>query len=224
MFIASCNYEGTRIGKLNGTDNDATEMYTTFHDHYEYETKLLKNGNATKDKIQAFLLSHPIHKDPKAIIFAFSGHGDVDGIMCHDAKMLPIEWIIKQLTGIRRKSDIPDIPILLFIDACRGSDDLWSKFEAMSNTADSHAKGTIEGDTNIGLYFATIEGHKSYEDGREGRWMPKVARHIHNDTISLPEIIEIVQKEVFESSGVPQQAQTNGSLHCGPIYFQKNTK
>ena len=228
VLIVSCNYKGAKQRLLHGTDKDGKEMFETFKNVLGFDTRLIQNDQATKANIMEYLQERP-RDDHKVIIFAFSGHGGKiepntetgSVVVCQDDEYLPIEEIKTQLTTIRPKTNIP---IILFIDACRGNLELWSAQRSLS-----HAKGTIEEETNICTYFATIDDHVSYEkeiEGQgkeyEGRWMPKVARHIREDNTSLGDIMATVQKEVYlppQQGDMPQQGHIDYTLNCGPLYF-----
>lgn len=212
--IVTCDYEGSKLTKLPGTNIDASEMEKTIEE-LKYGKILLKNENATESSIMTEIgrVSGDLHLlEDKIIIFVFSGHGATgDQIVSQKGEYLSLKNITQRLLA-RRSSTNPNPPVLFFIDACRGSEQLKSD--------DDLVKGLIEQKTNFRLDYATVDHHVSHAGGSGSRWLLAVAQKLRNErNKSLQNIMADVKKEVWEGFLTKQQPQSVDQLNCGTLYL-----
>ena len=195
----------------------------------------LQNEAATKANIQALLkevsndlqIYDKTNTENKVIAFAFSGHGTSRDkrmkIVTNDGKELDIEdEIVLPLT---RHKAVREIPKLFFLDACRGSERLRNKKEGGAILVpkgdfklELTEKGIATSSGNYRIDYATIPGHVSYADDREGSmWMPVMARALRERNDTVQNIAADVRGAVFEKlsalgESTTQCGETQGRL------------
>lgn len=219
-IVVTCDYEGSTLKPLPGTNTDASEMVQTIEE-LKCGKILLQNKDATESNIKKAIqrVSGDMGQlEDKILMFVFSGHGAKgDHIVTHDGKRLSLKESIIQPLLSERQADAPKPPVLFFIDACRGSDRLKSgPDQSKSDDDDDDVKGLIEQETNFRLDYATIDHHVA----RDGRWLPVVAHEIRNErNKSLQNIMAVVKEKVWKDFPSKQQPQSLDQLHCGELYL-----
>ena len=136
VVLVTCNYDYQgSIGKVDGPNDDAEQMITTFN-MLGYVVHHLKNEEATRVKIEdslqklySYLAKYDGPKEKKAIIFAFFGHGKRDEkkefLYANDGAIISLhDDIMPHFVG---HQNIFQIPKLFFINACRGEKELQVK-------------------------------------------------------------------------------------------------
>ena len=236
--LFTCDYETTEeleLEPLLGTKEDAKQMRMTF-DYLNYIVHEIHNptGAEMRAKLQEvsdYLAKYDGEVKDKVIIFAFSGHGYSEGkiekIFANDGDELEVVAEIVQHYFTAHKC-VGGIPKLFFIDACRGSDWIFTdsdeeQEEGAKSQEEPLAKGAAHTVANYRIEYATIPHHKSYMDSvdKGSMWMPKLAKALrHNKDEAVSVISDRVKKEVFgEKSN--QVAQTVGQIITGPVFLQK---
>lgn len=230
-IIINCDYDGSppekNLGLLRTTNQDGNEMYKTLHDHLDYDVHRIQNKDATKKNVTYMLQSlsnylrneydgseKNVDGNRKAIVFAFAGHGDSDGlpdhILTHDGeRMFVINDIVRSFLG--NKKPVMDIPKIFLFDACRGIEWLTA----------ATGRGEDKDNVNYRIDYATISEHKA---PTADRWMQLIAKTLREKDVSFGDVMAIVKKEVYETAGVfPQQPETLDRLVTGPLklYYRK---
>ena len=246
-ILVTCDYKGT----LHGTNEDARRMEAVFR-HLNYVTGIhngtaapgrwiLKNENATKDRITRcitevsnYLESYNGPTEGKTIIFAFSGHGTNVG-QCEqifDNDITPLD-ILNDIVRHLVKGEsckAAHIPVLFFIDACRGSHELEERVVSTTGKeggphADEHYFEKVVNEIygNFRIDYCTIPAYVSYGPDDGSLWMPKLADAIIKKYDSFQNLAAIVRKQVFQLDiGVKkQQCESVGSLYSGRLYLTK---
>ena len=204
-------------GTLDRTDTDAERMKTTFT-NLGYNVVQLQNKKATKSAIENTLQQLSEYLDQykgqmdKALVFAFSGHGDSKNIIIsHDRGRLSVKKDILPYFVSHR--NIYDIPKIFFIDACRGSYELTK----MAYTIVDKVKGESHKEGNYLIAYATIDGHVSHD----GRWMQNLALKIENEVnVPLSKILDDLSRDVRRRQGHDQQPEYVSRLR-GSFEFKR---
>ena len=98
---------------------------------------------------------------------------------------------------------IERIPI---INMCRGSDHLDHR---------RIGKGVVEVETNYRIDYATIPGHVSFASGNESMRMPQLARLLREEDDTYSNIVDQVNKVVYEQDQV--QPEAINRFHVGTL-------
>ena len=213
--LVTCNYEGMTKETLPTCDKDAEKMKAAL-EALEYDVCPLKNSDATEKNVTTLLhkISDYLHRysgsdvnedgRKKAIIFAFSGHGELgDCIVTHHGKNLDLKDIVDQLLQSKK---VYEIPKLFFIDACRGAKG--------GEEVPAHLVG------NYRIDYATSPDFVAYA---ESQWMQKLASKLKDDDDSLQNLVSKVNQEVHHEQAAIQQCWSHDRLNTGPLYLRKVT-
>ena len=244
-ILVTCNH-----GNLP-TDDDAAAMKRTL-DFLQYQVLQLRNEDATLDRVTGMLSDVRVYlknyngttvnvdRRPKAIIFAFAGHGNsvcnkfaddpVDGCECENRSTTSKEDTIKLQDGILRVKtmivskflvqNVMNIPKLFFFDACRGREEL---------TRVTPPRGDEDGEVNYRIDYATIPGHAA---PCQDQWMIKTAEYLRvMPECSLGDVMDKVRKFIYERvrqctqkdpqeyGQDPQMPETLNRLITGPLFL-----
>ena len=225
--LVTCDYKGTS-NELDACNTDADEMKAAL-EALDYEVHQLQNEQATKENVDLLLLriskylcrykgSDVKDGQKKAIVFAFSGHGEKGDFICthhprecQDRPMLKLTDVVKPL--LKSESENPNkvmhnIPKLFFIDACRGS--------KTTNKDGGELYERLKG--NCRVDYATSP---QYVANTGSEWMKKLARNLKNDGDSLQHLVSRVNREVC--AGGKQHCWSYDCLSTGPLYLGKVT-
>jgi hypothetical protein len=212
VVLVTCNYgyPGS-IGEVNGPNDDAEEMITTF-DELGYFVHHLKNEKATRvsiedslQKLCRYLAKYDGRKEKKAIIFAFSGHGvrkdNKEFLNANDGERISLhDDIMPHFVGHQK---IFQIPKLFFINACRGKKELQVK----QCLAPSKNLNYIVG--NYLIAYATITDHVAYDTW----WMKNLAIKIRADRYApLSVTLDDLAKDVKEDLQPEYVSRLRGSF------------
>ena len=188
------SYENDKKFKLTGTIKDGKAMSATF-DSLGFAT--LSLSDVDKEDVGdiigelASYKEHPEEYNCFAIYFA--GHGDRNNmLMGSDKKYFNFEEVIIQRFN-KRNYDVADIiakvPILVFIDACRGS------------TSPRVAPRIVHEDLapkNVLVAYATAEKYMALEAEGGGIWTQKLAAELCDSGKSVKDILEDVKNAMPE--------------------------
>ena len=251
-MLITCSYEGPGhdMVQMIGANVDYRRMEATFHHLNYHPSCTLQNKTATKENIlrQVSSMSEYLNKydgptEGKTVVFAFSGHGTTknerEKIYDNNGKMLDLlDDIVRHLVK-PMASKAAKIPILFFIDACRGGQRLVEddgKYvqgltscgagEKSDPTAEleehyfDHIVDEVYG--NYRIDYCTIPYYVSYSMDDGSIWMPKLADKMIEKYDSFQNIAAIVRRNVFkhpvlEKNTKKQQCESVGSLWTGPL-------
>ena len=216
--LVTCDYKGT-AKPLPECNEDAEKMRAAL-EALEYDVYQLKNSKATKKEVTTLLSrisrylgrykGSDVNEDyrKKAIIFAFSGHGQLgDYILTQDGKRLQLtNDVVKPLLESEKVSKIPK---LFFIDACRGGNAI------KGEEVPAHLVG------NYRIDYATIP---KFVANTASMWMQKLASKLKDDDDSLQNLVSNVNKEVRDAPNCKQQCWSTDCLNTGPLFLKKVTR
>ena len=228
-MLVTCdyNYEESSLDAVDGPNDDAKEMKTTF-DELGYYVVQLKNETATKDEIDkvlwqlnAYLEKYDKQKENKVLIFAFSGHGkEVEkkvGMQDDKIKVVmkevlatydgyPISVIDEILPHFVQHSNVFQIPKLFFINACRGEREIQLKAVLGGRKFPKTPNYTVG---NYLIAYATIPDHVAYDKW----WMNQLAVKIRSRKYEpLSIILDDLAKEIKEELQPEYVSRLRGSF------------
>lgn len=205
----------------------ATHLHTC--QRIGYYPVLLKNEAATANSIRTTITNLASSLDrfedaqSKAITLVFSGRGDEgDQIVLQDESSVSLEETIKPLVANQKASATPK---LFFIDAARGPMELSLEGSTEPSSCPPpgcHISQALTGLYNYRIDYATIDHEVAYASWGESRWLPTVARLIHDQRDeSLQNIMAMAAKDVFLDGAYKRHQQPSilDELHTGPLYL-----
>ena len=254
-MLVTCDYIGKTLKDLPGANIDGDKMRHTFK-FLNYDIKERKN--TTKADITEMIegVSKKLDEytgptENKTVIFAFSGHGTNKGEreQIYDNEGVPLDLLQDVVRHLVKPihSKAAKIPVLFFIDACRGDQHLVEdthgdiKDVVTENETDLGPKGpppTVEDvehyfdkvvDEVYGNYrldYCTIPAYVSYSTGDGSMWMPNLAEKMVEEYDSFQNVSATVRRMVFQHPVLKkevkkQQCESVGSLFTGPLYLTK---
>lgn len=190
-----------KYGTLAFTDKDGNAMKDAL-DFLGFATLPLKN--ASEDQISGVIdafasyTDYPAGYDCFAIVF--SGHGNKNSvIVAEDGKEFNFEEAIvqrfnKDVSDQDVSDHIASVPIIIFIDACRGT--LAPKAKAQE----------ILFPDNMMVAYATREGNVSFGTEHEGSfWMQTLAKELKTSKKSVSDIVAEVNAKLISDDGIKQK-------------------
>ena len=200
---------------LPGATKDGEAMINTFK---SLQFAVLDKQNATRDDVLgifqavASYADYPVDYECFAIVFA--GHGKKDSILLAiDGEFNFEEVIVKRLNKHLHPFDISDritrVPIIAFIDACRGS---------MIPRDASARLNERDIPKNMMLNYSTREEDKSYENpNRGGFWMQEIAKDLRTKNKPVSVIVAGVSKKMKKQNPISINTDVDIILYKGKI-------
>ena len=180
--------------RLINTEKDGRAMENTFKS-LKFATLVLPN--ASKDQVSNVvdeIASFPDYPE-KYNCFAvyFSGHGNIEStLLSNESEPFNFEKVILQRFNKKLRRNVSEritqVPILVFIDACKG--EKWPYPKGVAKVLEG---GKVP--MNVLVSFATAEGYVALENGGGGVWTQQLASRLE---ISEKSIVETL-KEVKEA-------------------------
>ena len=213
------DFPGSRYKALSGTFKDGERLKKAFEAlKFDVYWKRNKNQEYIQQlwrEINSFDFE-PV-KHYKCIAFAFSGHGEPEGLegklIMQDGTKIDIceDFISPVLPGKAPK--IGDVPKIFFIDACRG-DDVMETVDAPRQVTD---KGSPNGsssasqkgcheielrrlpkEANFLVTYSTLPGYRSNDYvGKGSLWLEILARHLQVNPASIENLLTDVNTELL---------------------------
>ncbi|KAK7137514.1 hypothetical protein R3I94_013231 [Phoxinus phoxinus] len=157
-------HRSTAMGVRNGTDEDASNVKTTFSKlGFKVETRNDQTGSQMVDLLTE--VSREDHSKSAMFVCVLLSHGD-DGMIYGTDGPIPLKTLFELFRGDCCES-LAGKPKLFFIQACRGAD-LDSGIETDGETDTETNKIPVEADF---LYmYSTAPGYYSWRNVIQGSW------------------------------------------------------
>lgn len=183
---------GPGNGQLPNTKRDQEAMEETFKS-LKFDTLVLPNAN--KDKVSEVIdkfASYPKYpKKYNCFAIYFSGHGDAGSMLSANDEDFNFEKVILQRFNKKLNRNVSEritkVPILVFIDACKGGD---------------HPRRTVpkvlqknKVSLNVLVAYATAEGYIALDKGG-GVWTQNLAGILEKSEKTILETLDDVKQKM----------------------------
>ena len=202
-IIITDDYEGTTVTPLPSTRIDGEIMKNAFERLGIYP---IWKHNVTADELRALLetvTQLDLHlTEDGTINFVFSGHGDKDTILLHDAEIVIDDFV--EVFSRRVLDRFGNVPKLFFIDACRGGN-IAEPVMLQVRRSDSFKRCQLGSEprtiailpnSNVFMEFSTLDSYVApdYENG--SIWIKLLAYTICTSNDDIQAIATIVRGQL----------------------------
>ena len=205
-IIVTNDYLHTDLTPLVGTKKDGERMRIAFS---RLDIANIWKENVTKYQLQQLLKeveqlsSCPASYD--SISFVFSGHGASNNLVLQDMCDIHIQEVINAFSP-NMAPNIADIPKLLFIDACRGSEEI-RPVRVPARPRESLERYEVQPqprtyltsqEANCLIAYSTLVPYQAYEreKGNGSEWMQILADTMCKSTDHIEDVLTQVRKDL----------------------------
>ncbi|KAG8592103.1 hypothetical protein GDO81_000406 [Engystomops pustulosus] len=194
-------HPSTRMGMRNGTDLDASRLYSTFKS-LGYKVDVYNDQKCADIYGRLKKVSEDDHSNRSSFVCALLSHGE-DGKLYGVDDCLPIKNLTSLFRGDRCKTLVGK-PKLFFIQACRGTD-LDPGVETDSGGESSEETYRIPVEADFLYAYSTVPGYYSWRNTVNGSWFIQSLCEmlkLHGKSLELVQILTCVNHMValeFES-------------------------